>query len=145
MDPAAGGAHRRPDGAHWTGRSHETAVIICAVGAVLALTPGTAGAATLNPVLRISASSAPVGEDIPYTITVTPAAKAKGKRVRIQVRGYAAWVGFDTFRLPKSGKITDDVEGYQPGLGRYRVLVLGDTGGVIAKSSVVSVSWTARQ
>ena len=122
------------------GRSHDlmahtglggvmrTAVIICAVGAVLALTPGPATASTLKPVLRISATSAPVGEDIPYTITVTPAAKAQGKRVRIQVRGYAAWVGFDTFRVPKSGKITDDVEGYQPGLGRYRVLVLGETG-----------------
>lgn len=121
-----------------------TAVIICAVGAVLAVTPGPATASTLKPVLRIAASSAPVGEDIPYTITVTPAAKAQGKRVRIQVKGYSGWVRFDTFRLPKSGKVTDDVEGYQPGLGRYRVLVLGDSGAVIAKSPVVSVSWTPK-
>lgn len=121
-----------------------TGVIICAVGAVLTLTPGTATASTLNPVLKISAPSAPVGEDIPYTITVTPAAKAQGKRVRIQVKGYAGWVGFDTFRLPKSGRISDDVEGYQPGVGRYRVLVLSKSG-VMAKSAVVSVTWTARQ
>ena len=118
-----------------------------ALGIVVALGSPTAvpaHAADLTPVLRISKSTAPVGVDVPYTITVKPAAKAKGKRVRIQVKGYVGWKGFDTFRLGKSGVIEDDVEGYQPGLGRYRVLVLGKNGGVVAKSGTVSVSWTPR-
>ena len=118
-----------------------------AVGIVVALgslTAVPAHAAELTPVLRISKSTAPVGVDVPYTITVKPAAKAKGKRVRIQVKGYVGWKGFDTFRLGKSGVIEDDVEGYQPGLGRYRVLVLGKNGGVVAKSGTVSGSWTPR-
>ncbi len=114
-----------------------TAVVL----GTLTATPAQAG--DLKPVLQISKSTAPVGVDVPYRITVTPAAKAKGKRVRIQVRGIAAWRGFDTFRLGKTGVITDDVEGYQPGLGRYRVLVLGKNGTVLAKSPTVSVTWTA--
>ena len=115
--------------------------IVVALGSLTAV---PAHAVDLTPVLRISKSTAPVGVDVPYTITVKPAAKAKGKRVRIQVKGYVGWKGFDTFRLGKSGVIEDDVEGYQPGLGRYRVLVLGKNGGVVAKSSTVSVSWTPR-
>lgn len=108
------------------------------------LAVGPASAVDYKPVLRIAKSTAPVGEDVPYTITVTPAAKAKGKRVRIQIKGYVAWKGVDTFRVGKSGVIEDDVEGYQPGVGRYRVLVLGKNGSVIAKSSVVSVTWTPK-
>ena len=115
--------------------------IIVTLGSLAAF---PAQAADLTPVLQISKSSAPVGEDVPYTITVKPAAKAKGKRVRIQVKGIATWRSFDTFLLGKSGVIKDDVEGYQPGLGRYRVLVLGKNGVLLAKSPVTSVSWTAR-
>ncbi len=122
-----------------------TTVIICAVGAALSLTPGPATASKLNPVLKISETSAPVRTDIPYTITVRPAAKAKGKRVRVQVKGYVGWTRIDTFRLGKTGVVEDDVEGYQPGVGRYRVLVIGKNGVVMAKSSVVSVSWTPRE
>lgn len=103
-----------------------------------------AHAAQVNPVLRISSSTAAVGVDVPYTITVTPAARARGKRARIQVKGMTAWRGFDSFRLPPSGKIADDVEGYQPGTGRYRVVVLSNTGRVIAKSATVTVVWTPR-
>ncbi len=106
---------------------------------------GPASAADLNPVLRIAKSTAPVGEDVPYTIRVTPKAKAQGKRVRIQVKGRATWVGVDTFRIPASGEVFDDVEGYEPGTGRYRVLVLGKNGIVVAKSPVVTVVWTARE
>jgi len=115
--------------------------IVVALGGLAA---APAQAADLTPVLRISKGSAPVGVDVPYTITVKPAAKAKGKRVRIQVKGIAAWRGFDIFRLGKSGVIEDDVEGYQPGLGRYRVLVLGKNGVVLAKSPTVAVTWTPR-
>ncbi len=122
-----------------------TTVIICAVGAALCLTPGTATASKLKPVLEISAASAPIRTDVPYRITVKPAAKAKGKRVRLQVKGYTGWKQIDTFRVGKSGVIEDDVEGYQPGIGRYRVLVIGKNGVVMAKSPVVSVSWTPRE
>lgn len=116
---------------------------IAVVAGGLAAAP--AHASDLKPVLKIAKSTAAVGVDVPYTITVKPAAKAKGKRVRIQVRGIAAWRSFDTFRLGRSGVIEDDVEGYEPGLGRYRVLVLGKNGVVLAKSPVTSVSWTARE
>lgn len=116
-------------------------ITVAAFGALLA---GPAQASQLTPVLRISASTAPVGVDVPYTIRVTPAAKAKGKRVRIQVKTIDAWRGFDTFRIPASGTITDDVEGYQPGVGRYRIVVLSNNGKVAAKSGTVSVAWTQR-
>lgn len=117
-----------------------TAATVAALG-VLAPVPATA--ADLTPVLRIAKSTAPVREDVPYTITVKPAAKAKGKKARIQVKGRVTWRTIDTFRIPTSGKIADDVEGYQPGLGRYRVLVVNPTTGrVMARSAVVSVTWT---
>lgn len=113
--------------------------VVVAVGCLAA----PAQAADLTPVLRISKATSPVGVDVPYTITVKPAASAKGKRVRTQVKAIVAWRGFDTFRLGKSGVIEDDVEGYQPGVGKYRVLVLDKNGAVIAKSATVSVTWTA--
>lgn len=119
-----------------------TIAMVASVGVLLISAP--AHAAPIDPVLRISSSTAPVGVDVPYTITVTPATRAKGKRARIQVKGIAAWRGFDTFRVPASGKIADDVEGYQPGIGRYRVLILSKTGRVIAKSATVTVAWTPR-
>ncbi len=109
------------------------------------LTAAPAMGADLKPTLSIAKSTAPVGADVPYTITVTPAAKAKGKRVRIQVKGIAAWRGIDSFRLGPSGRVEDDIEGYQPGVGRYRALVVAKTGRVLAKSSVVSVVWTPRE
>ena len=122
-------------------KRHAALAVVIMLGS---LTAAPAYAADLTPVLRISKSTAPVGVDVPYTITVKPAAKAKGKRVRIQVKGYVGWRGFDVFRLGKSGKIEDDVEGYEPGIGRYRVLVLGKNGAVVAKSATVSVAWTPR-
>jgi len=109
------------------------------------LTAAPAVGADLKPTLSIAKSTAPVGVDVPYTITVTPAAKAKGKRVRIQVKGLVAWRGIDSFRLGPSGRVEDDVEGYQPGVGKYRVLVVATSGKVLAKSSVVSVAWTPRE
>lgn len=120
-----------------------TLIAICATAAC-AFIATPAVAAPIAPVLRIEQASAPIRTDIGYTITVTPAAKAAGKRARIQVRGIVGWRGFDTFRIPKSGIIRDDVEGYQPGVGRYRVLVLSRNGNVIAKSNTVSVSWTPK-
>jgi hypothetical protein len=116
-------------------------LVAFAIAATLAAPPA---GPQIQPVLQIAKSTAPVGEDVPYTITVTPATKAKGKRARVQVKGRVTWQGIDTFRIPRSGRISDDVEGYEPGLGRYRVLVLGKNGVVVAKSGVVSVTWTPR-
>lgn len=121
-----------------------TIATICATAAC-ALIAAPASAATLNPVLRIDASSAPVRTDVGYTITVTPAKKAVGKRARIQVKGIVAWRGFDTFRIPKSGVIKDDVEGFQPGVGNYRVLILSKSGHVLAKSNTATVTWTPKK
>jgi len=126
------------------GREVDMLRIVGTTAAIGLLTIAPAQAAELTPVLRISKSTAPMGVDVPYTITVKPAAKAKGKRVRIQVKAYVGWRGFDTFRLGKSGVVEDDVEGYNPGVGKYRVLLLGKSGGVLAKSRTVTVSWTPR-
>lgn len=117
---------------------------LAAAFAAGSLAAAPAHATDLTPVLRITERTAPVGVDVPYTITVKPAAKAKGKRVRIQVKAYVGWRGFDTFRLGKSGVVEDDVEGYQPGVGKYRVLLLSKNGTVLAKSRTVTVSWTPR-
>jgi len=122
-----------------------TTAIAGTVAVLGILSPAPAMGADLKPTLSIAQTTAPVGVDVPYTITVTPAAKAKGKRVRIQVKGIVAWRGIDSFRLGPSGRIKDDVEGYQPGLGRYRVLVVAQSGKVLAKSPVVSVTWTPRE
>lgn len=118
------------------------AVLVAATATAVLAAP--AHAADLKPVLRITTVTAPIRVDVPYTITVSPAARAKGKRARIQVKGIRAWTSVDTFRIPKSGKITDDVEGYQPGIGRYRVLVLGKNGKILAKSNTATVVWTPR-
>ncbi|MCU0297550.1 MAG: hypothetical protein MUF33_03395 [Candidatus Nanopelagicales bacterium] len=118
------------------------AIVVLALASIGLASP--AAAADLTPVLRIAKSTAPVGEDVPYTIRVTPKGKAQGKRVRIQVQGRVTWIGFDTFRIPASGEVSDDVEGFEPGIGRYRVLVLGKNGTVVAKSAVVTVGWTPR-
>ncbi len=119
------------------------AIILAAAALSVPVVTAPVHAAQLTPVLSIARSTAPVGVDVPYTIKITPAARAQGKRVRIQVRGIAAWRGFDTFRLSASGTVIDDLEGSQPGVGRYRVLVLTKDGKVIAKSSTVSVVWTS--
>lgn len=119
-----------------------TAALVTATIAGL-LVAAPAAAAEVKPALQIARSTAPVGVDVPYTITVTPKAQAQGKRVRIQVKTLAGWKGFDTFRVPKGGVIKDDVEGYQPGVGKYRVVVLGPSGAPGARSNTVSVTWTA--
>ena len=121
-----------------------TKAIAVAVAALGILTTAPAAAADLKPTLHIAKSTAEVGVDVPYTITVQPAAKAKGKRVRVQVKGIVAWRGIDSFRLGSSGRVEDDVEGYQPGVGKYRVLVVSKSGRVLATSPVVSVTWTPR-
>lgn len=118
--------------------------LIFAIAMTPALLVSPAHASSIEPVLTIARGSAPVRVDVPYTITVAPKKKAVGKRARIQVKGILAWRGFDTFRIPKSGVIGDDVEGYNPGVGKYRVLILGRNGKVLAKSNVVAVTWTAR-
>lgn len=96
------------------------------------------------PVLNIEQSTAPVRTDVGYTIRITPTKQVVGKRARIQVKGITAWRGFDTFRIPKSGLIRDTVEGYAPGVGRYRVLILSNTGKVMSRSNTAVVTWTAK-
>lgn len=93
--------------------------------------------------LTISASTAQVGVDVPFTAAVTPAATAAGRGLRLQVRNRAGvWQSIDGWRLGRTGIIRDTVTGLEPGVGRYRVLVL-DRSTVVATSNVAAVTWTA--
>lgn len=97
---------------------------------------------TWTPRLSIAKSAARVGEDVPYTITVQPAELAPGRRVRVQVKGRVTWQTIDSFTLNSKGMVTDDVTGYAPGLGRYRVQVLSSGGSPVATSPIATVAWS---
>lgn len=97
---------------------------------------------TLSPRLLLSRTTAPVRQNVPYSVTVTPAAAAAGLRVAIQVMGRTSWQAVDVLRLNKSGRAAGTVEGYAPGLGRYRARVLSGSGKVLATSPTVSISYT---
>ena len=97
---------------------------------------------SLSPRLTLSRSSSPIRVNVPYSVTVTPAEMAAGMRAAIQVKGRTSWQGVDVRRLNKSGRAAGTVEGYAPGVGRYRVQVLNPTGKVLATSPTVSITYT---
>lgn len=97
---------------------------------------------TWTPAISLAARSAPVGVDVPYTVSVGPAELSARKRVRVQVKGRVTWQTIDTFTLNSSGQVRSDVEGYAPGLGRYRVQLLSPSGSVLATSPIASIAWT---
>lgn len=127
-------------------RIARTALPIALAGGLLvaATTPSPAAPAAerLRATLTITEASGAVGTELDFTITVRPAAAAAGHGVRLQVMNRAGvWQGIDGWRLGRTGIVRDTVTGYEPGLGRYRVLVLA-RGDVVAISNVDTVSWT---
>jgi hypothetical protein len=92
--------------------------------------------------LRCDKSASEIRVDVPCTITVTPAVRRTGLVARFRVMGMNSWVYFDSFKLPASGVINTDVEGYQPGVGKYQV-VLVRSGKVLAESNTFSIAYSA--
>lgn len=118
------------------------ALLVMASGAAQA-SPAQAPTGAVRAVLAVAASSAPVGTEVPFTLTVTPAALAAHHGVRLQVRNRAGvWVTIDGYRLPRSGVLRDTLTGIDVGLGRYRAIVLGPNG-ILATSGTTTVAWTA--
>ena len=91
--------------------------------------------------LTCSKSSVPIRVDVPCTIRVTPAVRLSGMVEVIQVMGRVDWQSFDSWSVPKSGVRQTSVEGYDPGLGRYRVRLVRN-GVELAVSNVFSISYS---
>lgn len=92
--------------------------------------------------LRCAQTASTIRVDIPCTITVTPAVRRTGLSARFRVMGMNNWVYFDSFRVPASGVIETDVEGYQPGVGKYQV-VLVRSGKTLAESNTFNIAYSA--
>lgn len=92
--------------------------------------------------LGCASTSSPIRVDIPCTIAVTPAVRVQGLAAVLQVMGRTTWVTIDSFRVPTSGTIATDVEGFEPGLGKYRVRLLR-SGNLLTTSNTVSIAYSA--
>lgn len=121
------------------------AVLLSARGRVLATsTPVTVTWAplTYTATLTCSQSSAPIRVDIPCTIKVTPTVKLDRMIASLQVMGRTEWVPIEAVPVPANGVIATDVEGLEPGVGMYRVLVLRDAK-LLAESPTISIAYSA--
>lgn len=92
--------------------------------------------------LGCASTSSPIRVDIPCTISVTPAVRVQGLAAVLQVTGRTTWVTIDSFRVPPSSTIATDVEGFEPGLGKYRVRLLR-SGNLLTTSNTVSIAYSA--
>jgi hypothetical protein len=124
------------------------AVIGLVLLGLLAGAPAASAAPTvLKAYLTVAESSAPVGTEVGFTLTVTLAGKpVKGATVALQVRDErGVWRSIDSYRTNRAGMVADTLTGYVPGyIGRYRALVVGTNRAVLARSNQVAVSWTAK-
>lgn len=121
------------------------AVLLSARGRVVAAsTPITVTWAplTFTATLRCSQGSAPTGVDIPCTITVTPTVKLDRMIASLQVMGRTEWVPMHAVRVPAGGVIASHIEGLEPGIGIYRVLLLRDAK-LLAESPTISIAYSA--
>ena len=121
------------------------AVLLSARGRVLASsTPVTVTWAplTYTATLRCSQSSSPIRVDIPCTITVAPTVRLDRMIASLQVMGRTEWVPMESVRVPASGVIDTHVEGLEPGVGMYRVLLLRDAK-LLAESPTISITYSA--
>ena len=128
-----------------TGKVDYRAALYSSGGRVLAYsmrTTVTWTALTYAVSLRCDKSASEIRVDVPCTITVTPAVRRTGLTARFRVMGMNNWVYFDSFTVPASGLINTDVEGYQPGVGKYQV-VLMRSGKVLAESNTLSIAYSA--
>ena len=121
------------------------AVLLSARGRVLATsTPVTVTWAplTYTATLTCAQSSATIRVEIPCTITVTPTVKLDRMIASLQGMGRTEWVPMEAVRVPQSGVIATHVEGLEPGVGMYRVLLLRDAK-LLAESPTISITYSA--
>ena len=121
------------------------AVILSARGRVLASsTPVTVAWAPLEHSVSLTCTrtSAPVGVDVPCTITVTPAVKLDRMIASLQGMGRTDWVPIEALKVTPSGVITTDVKGLAEGVTTYRALLLRDAK-VKAESAIISIAYSA--
>lgn len=97
---------------------------------------------TYTATLTCAQSAALIRVDIPCTITVTPTVRLDNMIASLQVMGRTDWVPIEAIRIPASGVITTDVEGLEPGVGMYRVLLLRDAK-LLAESPTISIAYFA--
>ena len=121
------------------------AVLLSARGRVLATSPPVSvdwAPLTYSAALTCAQSSAAIRVDIPCTITVTPTVRLDRVVASLQVMGRTQWVPLEAVRVPSSGVIRTDVEGLEPGIGMYRVLLLRDAR-LLAESPTISIAYSA--
>ena len=120
------------------------AVLLSARGRVLATSPSiTVAWVPLQHTasLTCASSTAPIGVDIPCTITVGPLVKLDGMLASLQSMGPTGWFPLEAVRVPAKGVIETHVEGITAGVGMYRVLLLREAK-VIAESPTISIEYS---
>ena len=125
-------------------RSYRAAIVDRTTGRVLAYSATIT--ISYSPLLHTAGlscakSTAPVGVDVACSIVVTPKVRVSGLNARLEVRGRSSWVPIDSWGVPSSGTITTDVEGFEPGVGRYRVRLFR-SGTEVSVSNTVTIAWT---
>ena len=121
------------------------AALLSAKGRVVAAsTPVTVTWAPLkhSVALDCAASSAPVGVDVPCTVTVTPAVRLDRMIASLEVMGRTTWVPIEAARVPADGTLATHVTGIDVGEGVYRVRILRDAREV-TMSPTVSIAYSA--
>ena len=125
-------------------RSYRAAIVDRTTGRVLAYSATiTISFSPLRHTAALSCdkSTAPVGVDVGCSIIVTPKVRLSGLSARLEVRGKSSWISIDTWGVPSSGTIATDVEGFEPGVGRYRVRLFRN-GTEVSVSNTVTITWT---
>lgn len=125
-------------------RSYRAAIVDRTTGRVLAYSATiTISFSPLRHTAALSCdkSTAPVGVDVGCSIIVTPKVRLSGLSARLEVRGRSSWISIDTWGVPSSGTIATDVEGFEPGVGRYRVRLFRN-GTEVSVSNTVTITWT---
>jgi hypothetical protein len=121
------------------------AVLLSARGRVLASsTPFTVAWAPLEHSVNLTCtrSNAPIGVDVPCTITVSPAVKLDRMIVSLQGMGRTDWVPIEALKVTPNGVIATDVKGLAEGVSTYRALLLRDAK-VKAESAILSIAYSA--
>lgn len=91
--------------------------------------------------LSCAASSALVRTDVPCTISIAPLVRLPGLVEVLQVKGRTAWQSIGSWAVPTTGVRVTSVEGYDAGVGQYRVRLLRN-GTQLAVSNTVSISYS---
>lgn len=92
--------------------------------------------------LSCTSSSAVIRVKIPCTIRVTPTVRLTGLSEVLQVMGRTDWQTMGAWSVPATGVRDVTVEGLEPGVGKYRVLLVRN-GMQIAESNTVSIGYSA--